>query len=528
MPERCFTALDLDYYTEKISKLQYWEEMVKVTFEVIKVLKDEVNRMFIDDNGTTFLKMAYEEVLFPVLFTSKKKYVGIPHISKPNFDVSVPLFIRGLELKKRGVSNILKNICGNILGDAVNVNNILTVMEIVQNKIRQVYATDWTDHFGDFVMTAVYKPNKKNVKIHTFRDRMLAERNIEIKAGERVNYIVSKKFPYRYDMRGRKEKLKVGDKMELADIAQKEGIPIDLDYYMENSINGQLARFITYHPDFQVEIMDHTNNEEVKKSEDKILKNAKKFINSFCKEYYEQYEDIGKVRKAIFKKSASIVSKTILARYEYDVIVKLLGFSVKVDDEIGNWLLKKIFATVEKKKENISYGKRYIDTRLETVPRSERKQTIVNLQDLYYSNKKYNLLSTCEKNFDTRHAILEARLRKSLYAVKELFNTNNAVIKKVIEKYDGASCEPDEKELQSVAKKEVEDNAATMDKSIAEVRFIYVNVMSNYEYIFRIRNVVEYLKQLRNEAVRNIKPPNNIAQVIASMSKEATEEFINS
>ncbi len=528
MPESCFATLDLDYYTEHISKLQYWEEMVKITFKVIKILKDEVNQMFINDNGTEFLKMAYEEVLFPVLFTSKKKYVGIPHISAPNFDDSVPLFIRGLELKKRGVSNILKNICGNILRDAVSVDNILTVMEIVQNKIRQVYATDWTDHFEDFIMTAVYKPNKKNVKVHTFRDRMLTERSIEIKAGERVNYIISKKFPFRYDMRGRKEKLKVGDKMELADVAKTEGIPVDLDYYMENSINGQLARFITYHPDFHVEPSDHTNNEEVKKAEDKILKNAKKFINNFCKEYYEKYEDIGKIRKAIFKKSSNIVSKTILVRYDYDVIVKLLGFSVKVDDEIGSWLLKKIFSTVEKKKENVTYGERYVETRLAKIPRGERKQKISDLQELFYFNRQHNLLKICEQNFETRHAILEVRLRKSLYAVKELFDTNNAVIQKVIEKYDGNAVEPTDEELQSVAKKEVDDHAVALDRSIAEVRFIYINVMSNYEYIFRIRNIVEYLKQLRNKAIRNIKAPKDIAQIIAAMSKEATEEFLKS
>jgi DNA polymerase elongation subunit (family B) len=532
MPEQKFNSLDLEYYTEQITKLQYWEQMVQITFEVIQELNKEVNQMFINDNGTNFLKMAYEEVLFPVLFTAKKKYVGIPHISKPNFDSNVPLFIRGLELKKRGVSGILKNVCGDILVNATRVENVLTVIEIVQNKIREVYTTDWSDHFNDFIMTAVYKPNKQNVKVHTFRDRMMLERGIELKAGERIKYIIAKRFPYKYDMRGRKSPLKIGDKMELAELAKEEKIPIDLDYYMERGINGQLARFITYHPSFHVEPASYTDSDEVKKAEDSILRNARKFINMFCKEYYAKYEDVGKARKSTFRESAKIVSQAMLSKYDYDIVIKLLGFSVKVDDEIGNWLIKKVFSVVEKKKENKAYGSTYIDSQLKNLTRKERKIKILSLQNLYYSNKQYNLLKCCEKNFNERHTILEIRLRKSLYCVKDLFNTNNMIIQDVIK--HGNHLEENmtlneqefESELKLLAKKRIEQHSEKLEKNIAELRYIYVNAIGNYEYIYRIRSIVEYLKQLRDTYIGNIKPPKNMDEIVSNMTKEATEEFI--
>ena len=53
---------------------------------VIERLRDEVNDFLRNNNGSSYLKMAYEEVLFPVVFTGKKKYYGIPHTNKPNFN----------------------------------------------------------------------------------------------------------------------------------------------------------------------------------------------------------------------------------------------------------------------------------------------------------------------------------------------------------------------------------------------------------------------------------------------------------
>ena len=51
-------------------------------------------------------------------------------------------------------------------------------------------------------------------------------------------------------MKGRKTALSVGDKMEYATRAQELGMEIDLDYYMDAAICGQLARFISWHPQF--------------------------------------------------------------------------------------------------------------------------------------------------------------------------------------------------------------------------------------------------------------------------------------
>ena len=64
----------------------------------IEKLRDDVNDFLKADNGSPYFKMAYEEVLFPVVFTGKKKYYDISYTSKPNFNNQ--LFIQEVEIVK--------------------------------------------------------------------------------------------------------------------------------------------------------------------------------------------------------------------------------------------------------------------------------------------------------------------------------------------------------------------------------------------------------------------------------------------
>jgi hypothetical protein len=79
-----------------LSKEEYWSQMVNIFMGVIERFCDEVNDFLRNDNGSSYLKMGYEEVLFPVVFTEKKKYYGILHTNKPNFNNK--LFIQELRL----------------------------------------------------------------------------------------------------------------------------------------------------------------------------------------------------------------------------------------------------------------------------------------------------------------------------------------------------------------------------------------------------------------------------------------------
>ena len=49
------------------------------------------------------------------------------------------MFIRGLEVKKRGVSEILKIICLDIMWESLDLNNTKTLRELIIQKIKNFF-----------------------------------------------------------------------------------------------------------------------------------------------------------------------------------------------------------------------------------------------------------------------------------------------------------------------------------------------------------------------------------------------------
>jgi len=105
--------------------------------EAMSELRGEVNDFLRKDNGSPYLKMAYEEVLFPVVFTEKKKYYGIPHTSKPNFNNK--LFIRGVETVKRGQSKHFREVGKKVMEESMRLDNdnTRTLHRIVEDVLKE-------------------------------------------------------------------------------------------------------------------------------------------------------------------------------------------------------------------------------------------------------------------------------------------------------------------------------------------------------------------------------------------------------
>lgn len=525
MSEDKFTKIDKLYFSGEINKLDYWSELVNITFKEIKFIQDGVNNWFLEDNGTNFLKMAYEEALFPVAFLAKKKYYGIPHISVPNFNFK-HLFIRGLEVKKRGVSQFLRDICNGIMETSVSIENTFSLLELVQNKIHDIYSSNF--RFSDFIMTDVYKPNKQNVKVQTFVKRM-TDKGIKVKPWERFNYVIVEKNPYFYDYRGRKRELKVGDKMEYANIAEETGLKIDLDYYMKGSINGQLARLITYHEMFYVEPID-SSQDAIDVSEKKIYDKSGKYIENFCKTYYKNYTNKGKIYKKVFSVANKIVKTKLNEVYKNPGIIDIITSSCDLK-KLEEWLCIK----AEKKalKGMKTYGKDFVDKRLnklisekDLLEKKEinifKKKKIRELQEVYFSNKK-NILNIREIQFRQRFDILKRNIRENLTEIKGLYSVNQNMIESLTIKIkecinidnrfnDSGIDIPkweeikevekiDENELNNIMEKNMKylSNDKKFWDSMNKLKYIYTNLVTNYKFINEVRCIVSYLKLLRDK-----------------------------
>ena len=300
-PESYYLDIDKQYYTNQINKEEYNTKLVTTTFRAIEDIKIKVNEFLYKNNGTRYLKMSYEEVLYPLAFLSKKKYFGIPHETLPNFKPK-DLFIRGLEVKKRGVSELLKIICMDLMWKSMDLNNTKTLKELVNDKIKEIFTKKWG--LEDFIQTGVWKPEKKNITLNNFVERMKQENKLIPTPGERFSYVIIKRYPYKYDYKGRQIALTKADKMEYLDIVKKYNYDIDLKYYFDNQINGQFARLISYDAEFEVRILEEESNQYII-DDDKTLNNCKKYILQLVDQYNNNYTD----RKDIFKNLYKEVNK---------------------------------------------------------------------------------------------------------------------------------------------------------------------------------------------------------------------------
>ncbi|CAI2169011.1 6207_t:CDS:10, partial [Funneliformis geosporum] len=166
-----------------ISKEKYWSRIVQISMKEIGILCDEVNTFLREDNGSSYLKIAYKEVLFPVVFTGKKKYYSIRHESKPNFNKE--LFIRGVEI----------------------VDNSCTLHQIIKNILRKTVKDISQTNLNEIIKTAVWRSDKDNKS-----DLIPKPYLYQIpEPGERFKYVVVENNSLE----------RVGDKMEYPEVARQ-------------------------------------------------------------------------------------------------------------------------------------------------------------------------------------------------------------------------------------------------------------------------------------------------------------------
>jgi hypothetical protein len=268
-----------------MDKERFWTKKVWATMRQLQVEQKAANDMLEAENGTNFLKLAYEEVLFPVVFTGKKKYFGIAHEGVPNFKPK-KLFIRGIDVIKQGQTGLAKEIAFDVMWQAVSVDETREMRALVEERVHDAVARPEQWRFKDFVRTDTYKPDKQNIPVLTFVKRMKAKHARELAANQArvergelplaLKYeppAAADKFEYvvvlprrTHTLSGIKITPGKGDMMEFASVVGAgEGVKaLNLTYYMEKTVVGTCARLIGGD-----EIFAETNqNAETAKRED--------------------------------------------------------------------------------------------------------------------------------------------------------------------------------------------------------------------------------------------------------------------
>lgn len=324
---RHFREFDSQYFMSgpSLTKVEYCTKLVEKTFEIIPILRNKVNEFLLGLSGSKFLEMAYEEVLYGALLLGMKKYTAIAHISKVNFNVSniKDLFVKGLEIIKKGCSKFSKTIITNLLLKLFDLNNIESPYDLVVGYLGSIHETKWEHE--DFVKTKCYK---KDVGVLTFVQRMAAK-GIKYNLGERIDLVICKRENSYCPTTHRKIIYKTGDLYESLEIAKSEGLEIDIDYYITHEVIGQFARILSYMSEFYEGIDQNRDFKEIDKD---VVLNAKKHLDKLF--IRDTPINESKARKAL-KKSVIMIADEV----KRDELCKNIGIIMKKNDDFIKKLL---------------------------------------------------------------------------------------------------------------------------------------------------------------------------------------------
>ncbi|GES94261.1 DNA polymerase family B-domain-containing protein [Rhizophagus clarus] len=143
-PDKYYEICDRAFNEGKLSKEEYWTEMVNITMGVVNFRPDD-------------------------------------------------LFKKGINTVKQGQSQLFKFIGEKIMREAMDINNTRSIHKIVEDTLREAKHKQWD--FNDFIVMATWKPKKKNLCVHCFIGRMRKKNEMIPDPGERFNYVVVKGPP---------------------------------------------------------------------------------------------------------------------------------------------------------------------------------------------------------------------------------------------------------------------------------------------------------------------------------------------
>jgi hypothetical protein len=179
-----FSEIEAKFENNEINVKELFAGKIQITKDEIKILLNNINQFLKDKYVYSYIKMAYEEVLYPVFFISKKVYFGMEHMETINYDdIDNFLFMRGYSPVRRGTTQLTKNvIVDTVIKQLFSLDTFskyhrtkkIDIFEIIKNIVLQVIEKFKRNEYpiDYFIKSDRYSPVKNKIRINTFVDKL--------------------------------------------------------------------------------------------------------------------------------------------------------------------------------------------------------------------------------------------------------------------------------------------------------------------------------------------------------------------
>ena len=246
------------------------------------------------------LDMELDKLLYPALYCGKKKYYAIIWEG----DREPEEYISGLEFKKRGKSQLLRDLSQRVVTESMEFSFNKDMLEFVVDVLHDGVEEIKRKPIDYFIKQTKYRPGKQG-SANMFIARMHEKEKMDPvlyqvpDPGVTFEYILTASIdPYMSD--GRKRNMKKTDQWEFRHVVERLKMKPDYLYYLDDVI-GSLARFINYYPQFKAEEGDIVDMDAADK---KSQKNAEKYLRTRLLEF----SDSTQLKHTIIKRQRKFIN----------------------------------------------------------------------------------------------------------------------------------------------------------------------------------------------------------------------------
>ena len=312
-PSHLFDDLHRLFFIEQITRKEYAYQMTERAIALGKDMSKKINaHLKIHGTGaqhkagpSELMNMAFEAAHFPAIFIRQKRNVTRQHGENTDFKANFEppseegeteedrlkekrdqYHITGIGWKKdKAASKLFIELSSEMIFRLLDINNMKSARDIARDVITEAYAKANAFQYpmNYFIQRATYKPEKHNVRVINFIERLRRDGRIPPHAYEKFEYVKVRRDDIEFNDVGCLAKTSAADYMELYSYAMEHKLPINFSEYMLGEVCNEIANYMCCDPRYLAGAIDKSIL-AMAAAEEQTLVLGSKYIEDLCNE----------------------------------------------------------------------------------------------------------------------------------------------------------------------------------------------------------------------------------------------------